>query len=98
MLRPFTLISGLVSKVGVNITLVERSCCCTSMFSSKVNVTRLEWKFTLESAGSTCSSTGGIVSFGPPEGGIMFAQPWGKIVQNKAMQTEMTRMIPFFMQ
>jgi hypothetical protein len=40
-------------------------------------------KFTEESGGVAFSKTGGMESLGPPEGGIILAQPVGTLIQNE---------------
>lgn len=56
-------------------------------------------KFTVESGGVAFNKTGGNVSLGPPEGGIILAQPVGTLIQN-ALTTIKIRAVTknFFMQ
>src|SRR6185437_1887598 len=46
-----------------------------STYSSKLSTIFLLLKCSVPSSGSADTSTGGRVSFGPPVGGIIFAQP-----------------------
>jgi hypothetical protein len=44
-------------------------------YSLKVNTIRFPLKFRVESGGLASTSTGGKLSAGPPEGGMILAQP-----------------------
>ena len=48
---------------------------CKSMYSSNEKVIFLPEKFIEESPGTALTSFGGIESLGPPDGGMILAQP-----------------------
>src|SRR5688500_10095987 len=76
---PLMVMGGGVSKMGDRIRLLVRS--FRSISSSKVSTICLLLKLTVESAGSALISKGGRESLGPPEGGMILAQPVGTDVQ-----------------
>lgn len=68
-------ILGETCDIGEKVTPPEASLRLTSTYSSNSMVILLDLKFNVESFGLMLSNLGGMVSRGPPSGGIIFAQP-----------------------
>ena len=61
--------------LGVGETSTFSNALLTSTNSLKVRSIRLPLKFVAESFGLAATKTGGMLSLGPPPGGIILAQP-----------------------
>lgn len=72
----------------------------SSISSLKFRTILSPLKLTVESLGTAEIKTGGMVSLGPPDGGMMLAHPVGMLIQN-ALTSKITRaeaINPFLMQ